>query len=128
MRYAKERPDTAKAGRAETAEAAHLKPHSNINNHPTVIYQASGQHAPVLVALGAREYEMVRALSGRGLTRVGLSRVHPRLGLNATGTVARLRRKGVQIESIWHKITDAEGRSDRFVSYWLIGKVLGVVL
>ncbi len=98
-------------------KATNLQLHSTTGNCPTVSHP---------VTLGAREREMVQALGGKPLTRVELARIRPRLGLNATGTVARLRRKGIQIESIWHKITDAEGRNVRFVSYRLIGTVFGV--
>ncbi len=117
------RPDTGNPGGAKNAEAGMLRVNSNTLRSPTVIYQASEKSAPILAVLGTREYEMVRALRGGPLTRVELVRVRPRLGLNATGTVARLRRKGIPVASIWHKVKDTEGRTVRFVSYHLTGKV-----
>ncbi len=120
-----ERPGTANAGRTDKAKAANLSSYLIIDTRPRVLYQAPGEPLPILIQLGARELDMVLALDGRPLTRVELVRIRPRLGLNATGTVARLRRKGIPVESVWHKITDAEGRTVRFVSYSLTGKVWG---
>jgi len=124
---AKKNPATGGVGGgADKAKAANLSSYFIIDSRPRVIYQAPGEPLPTLIWLGARELEMVRALDGRPLTRIELVRIRPRLGLNATGTVARLRRKGIPVESVWHKITDAEGRTIRFVSYSLTGKVWGV--
>jgi len=70
---------------------------------------------------------MVRALRGSPKTRVELAQIRPRLGLTGPATVERLRRKGLQIESLWREGADAEGRTVRFVAYELKGSVLGVV-
>lgn len=124
MTYTNGDPTTGNGGGGVyRAEAANLNTHSSIGKHPKVRYWVTGEDQPICVQVGAREYEMLRALREGPRNRVDLVRIRPRLGLNATGTVARLRRKRFVIESVWHVIEDSEGLTVRFVTYRLIGKV-----
>jgi len=99
---------------------------NTIDRRPVLLYRAPGEPTPSPIRLGARELEMVRALRGSSKTRVELSERRPRLGLTGPATVERLRRKGLQIESLWKEGADADGRTVRFVAYELKGRVLGV--
>ena len=127
MRRPNDRPPTAGNGEGpETIEATNLHLHFTTDRRPVLLYRAPGEPTPSLILVGARELEMVRALRGSPKTRVELAQIRPRLGLTGPATVERLRRKGLQIESLWREGADAEGRTVRFVAYELKGRVLGV--
>ncbi len=129
MRRPNDRPPTAGNGEGpESIKASNLNGNSNILDHrPVLLYQPPDETAPTPIRVGDRELEMVLALSGSPKTRAELAQIRPRLGLTGTGTVTRLRHKGVHIESLWKEGADADGRSVRFVAYELKGSVLGVV-
>lgn len=116
----------ANGGNAHRAEVGNLGSEFNIDGRPTAACHTPDRRVPI--SLGVREREMLRALQGGARTRVELSQIRLRLGLSGPATVQRLRRKGIQIESVWHKVEDSEGQTVRFVSYHLIGKVPGVAL
>ena len=111
---------------AGKAEAGNFIFKNTIDRRPVLLYLAPGEPAPSPIRVGARELEMVRALRGSPKTRVELSERRPRLGLTGPATVERLRRKGLQIESLWREGTDADSRAVRFLAYELKGRVLRV--
>ena len=73
------------------------------------------------IRLSPSQLEMLQALRPAPVSRFDLANRRPRLGLSGPQYVERLRRKGLEIESVWRTGTDRDGRRVRFVQYQLLG-------
>ena len=122
------------AQKSRTPGATGARPHSeNAGKRPwndsrtaeTCLIQYQPPKGRVLnIRLSAPQLEMLQALRPAPVSRIGLANRRPRLGLSGPQYIERLRRKGLEIESVWHTGTDRDGRRVRFVEYILRGTVL----
>ena len=94
---------------------------------PVVKYVPPDANSPQRIPVGNRQLELLRMLHRGPATRLEmLRRGRPRAALNATGTIAALRKKGVAVEGAWEKVCDADGLTARCMRYHLVGQFLGV--
>jgi hypothetical protein len=94
---------------------------------PVVKYVPPDANSPQRIRVGARQLELLRMLHRGPATRLEmLRRGKPRAALNATGMIAALRKKGVEVQGDWEKVRDADGLVTRCMKYHLVGQFLGV--
>lgn len=94
---------------------------------PVIRYVPPDANAPQRIPVGNRQLELLRMLHRGPATRLEmLRRGRPRAALNATATIAALRKKGVAVRGDWELGSDADGLVTRCMRYHLVGQYLGL--